>query len=54
MARMPRGDLVLDNLEVALLSPIADHYRWIMIQDPADPLIWREAILSREEEGQAA
>lgn len=54
VARMPRGDLVLDNLEVALLSPIADHYRWIMIQDPADPLVWRDAILSREEEGQAA
>lgn len=42
MARMPSGDLVLDNRVDVLRSPDKTGYRWVKMQGAADPNFWFE------------
>jgi predicted transglutaminase-like cysteine proteinase len=41
VVRTREGDLVADNLKVAIRLWTETRYRWVRIQSPANPLLWR-------------
>ncbi|HEX3442934.1 MAG TPA: transglutaminase-like cysteine peptidase [Pseudolabrys sp.] len=41
VVRMREGDLVADNLDLTIRPWTATRYRWVRIQSPANPMLWR-------------